>query len=76
VQKGPKPAGQPRTLRTIAESKNASGAFMPEAPRPDENWRKEYKDSAQTGASEKLSSAGGYATKAEPQPFKIKGGKS
>lgn len=30
--KGPKPAAQPRSLRSIAESKNAGAGFMDEMP--------------------------------------------
>lgn len=32
--KGPKPSGQPRTVRTIAESQNGGGGFMDVPPSP------------------------------------------
>lgn len=72
--KGSKPSGQPRSLRSIVESKNESGAFPPEPPLPEDDYGRAYRDEAQTASTERVEQAARTATPAEKSPFKVKGG--
>ncbi len=69
--KGMRPAGQARTLRSIAEDKNGSSVFVEALPPPSEAWSTQYKDDAVDAAGG--SKAAGM-TPADPKPFKLKGG--
>lgn len=70
--KGVKPPGQPRTLRTIIESKNSSGGFPPPAPLPEDQHKGEYKEANQA-ATEGIGRAARTASGAEKSPFVVKG---
>lgn len=63
------PSGQPRSLRSIAESKAQSGGFPPILPAPDAPWRTEYKDSAADIGAPKAAGM----TPADHKPFKLRG---
>lgn len=65
------PAGQARSLRSIAETKNGAGVFEPQVPPPSEAWRTEYKDAAADLAGAPKAAG---SSPADPKPFKLKGG--
>jgi hypothetical protein len=68
MHKGPKPAGQPRSLRTIVESKNSPGGFPPPVEGPDVTYPGTYRDGAE-GARIGPGAGRSGLGKADPKPF-------
>lgn len=65
--KGAKPAGQPRSLRSIVESKNEGGGFPPPNDGPDVTYPGTYKDPAAELPGKTTGRTG--LGKADPKPF-------